>query len=515
MQNVLLVYLKRKSNLWGSISAPGVLKSVCLGTLLLFWLSSTALSARHAPPADSLAYLMGEIGRTINSSATKDAAWSVSVRDGTGRLLVDVDGQRQQRIASNSKLFVSAALLLELGPDFRYTTTIYGDGRLDEEGIWQGDLHIIGAGDPSINGHFYNDDPFYVFDVFLEQLRESGIQAVHGDIFGNEALFDEQPYPRGWEWDDLSYYYAPELSALSFNRNCVDLSVNANGKVGDTPEISWFPYDTDYVNFVNEQSITPAFMAYDESYQRILGTNTIMLRSTLPIGYLEEESLSVSQPTGFFLDSFQKHAEQQGMPIRGGLFTDRVLRERQDFELLARHVSEPLHKLLWRLNRNSDNFYAEMLTKTLSAVTFGPPGTTETGLEYVEQILQDKLRFDTRQLRLRDASGMASANVASANALSSLLQRMYRSPYNNIWMPGLALAGYNGTLENRFITSPALGRMYAKTGFSTGVRSLSGYLTASSGVVYSFSILTNNYTQSTAVVDGVHENIIALLYEAL
>lgn len=510
MLNNLFICLKKRNS---SLNKMSALPAKITG--LLFILLLLPLPGQTAAPPDSLSRLDNRIREAISSSMAQNAVWSMAVRSQTGALLVDIDSHRLQRIASNSKLLVSAALLLELGPEFRYTTSIYGDGRLDENGTWRGDLHLIGSGDPSIDGHFYDDDAFHVFDHFIEQLREAGIKAIHGDVFGNEAFFDEQPYPRGWEWDDLSYYYAPELSALSFNRNCVDLSVDARGTVGSRPEINWFPYNTDYVNFVNEQRIAPGFTSYDESYQRVLGTNTILLGSTLPAGYLEEESLSVSQPTRFFLDSFQKHAARQGLPIRGQLFTDRILRERQDFELLARHESEPLHKLLWRVNRHSDNFYTEMLVKTLSAVRFGPPGSTESGLEHVEKILQEKLLLNTRALRLRDASGMANANVASAHLLSLLLQRMSVSAVAPVWLPGMARAGYNGTLENRFTDSPALGKVYAKTGFSTGVRSLSGYLTAASGTTYSFSILTNNYTQPTSVIDGVQEQLVDLVYETL
>lgn len=514
MQKALFNYSRKKSS--PSDSSAGAASYSFGGVLLLCCLVLTAGAfAMPGEQADSHTRLELDMRQAIGSSAAADAVWSVAVRDETGRLVAEVDPARMHRIASNSKLFVAAGLLLELGPDFRHKTRIYGDGRLDEHGVWQGDLHIIGSGDPSIDGHFYDDDAFYVFDAFIEQLREAGIESVHGNIFGNDGLFDDLPYPRGWEWDDLSYYYAPELGALSFNRNCVDLTVRADGEVGSTPAISWFPYDTDYVTFVNEQTITPSFVAYDESYRRVLGTNTILLRSTLPQGYLEEESLSIAEPAAFFLDSFQKHAMQRGLPIRGELIPDRVVRERQDFQLLATHTSEPLHKLLHRVNRESDNFYTEMLVKTLSAAAFGPGGSSESGLEYVELILEENLRLSTRSLRLRDASGMASANVASASALTALLHRMYGSPHGDEWKQTLSRAGYYGTLENRFLASPALGNLYGKTGFITGVRTLSGYITAESGQTYSFSILTNNHTQSTGTVDAVHERIINLIYERL
>lgn len=58
-------------------------------------------------------------------------------------------------------------------------------------------------------------------------------------------------------WSDLTFYYAAQIGALSFNNNTVDLTVVTDGPVGSVPEIYWFPFNTDYVNFINKQLITP------------------------------------------------------------------------------------------------------------------------------------------------------------------------------------------------------------------------------------------------------------------
>ncbi|MCH8559055.1 MAG: D-alanyl-D-alanine carboxypeptidase/D-alanyl-D-alanine-endopeptidase, partial [Balneolia bacterium] len=336
---------------------------------------------------------------------------------------------------------------------------------------------------------------------------------IEGDVFGNEHLFDDVRYPRGWEWDDLSYYYAPEISALSFNRNCVDLTVRAVGQPGDRPQITWFPFNTDYVNFINEQLITPRNVRFNESYARILGTNTIMLRSTLPVGFLEKESLTITDPAHFFIDSFIKQASYRNLDWVGELIPDGNLRPWHQYTLLAEHESRPLAELLKRVNRNSDNFYTEMLTKALAAYTYESQGTTEGGLTLIEEQLRD-LGIDVSTINKRDASGMAGANLASADKITDLLNRMQTSVYSDIWLDTLAKAGYNGTLENRFIDSPALGSLYGKTGFISGVRTLSGYLTTSSGQTLSYSILTNNFTSRVATVDAAHERIINTLYNS-
>lgn len=483
--------------------------------LILISVSLLFASVSAGQGAETVKTPETRINSIIAESGSSGAVWSMAVRSPENQLVLNINADRLQRIASNSKLFIVAALMQEPGVEHRLETQLYGDGYLDNEGIWHGDLHFKGAGDPSFDEHFYDSGPFTVFDSFIEQIKAAGIQEIRGNIFGNIRLFDDQPYPPGWEWNDLSFYYAPELSALSFNGNCVDLSVQASGEIGDRPEISWFPYDTDYVQFVNEQRITPENISYNESYERILGSNTILLRSTLPQGYLETECLSVADPAGYFLDSFRKHAARNGILQQGSLIVDRIRRPWEEYRLLASHRSEPLLMMLERVNKKSDNLYAEMLTKVLSARRFGHEGSTESGLELIKGILRQETQIDTSRVQLRDASGMSSANISNAYVISSLLHNMYYSEQRQNWLTTLPLAGHSGSIRHRFLRSPLYGNLYAKTGFITGVRTLSGYFTAQSGRVYSFSLLTNNYLSKTKVIDQLHEQILNELYEML
>ena len=85
----------------------------------------------------------------------------------------------------------SAAILNELGPDFRFRTSIYGKGQ-QKDSTWFGEMYIVGRGDPSISGDFYDGDKFYVFDEFQEQLDTLGIKGVNGYLIGNDSYFDDQ-----------------------------------------------------------------------------------------------------------------------------------------------------------------------------------------------------------------------------------------------------------------------------------------------------------------------------------
>ncbi len=454
-----------------------------------------------------------DIVQTIENSRASNAFWSVIVRDTTGKILEGYNFDKQVRPASNLKLLTSAAILDELGADYTYSTKIYGLGNQDGD-TWRGDIIIRGAGDPSISGKFYNEDRFHVFDKFFSSLHDRGIRKIEGNLIGNNAFFDQQLYPKGWSWQDLSFYYGVEISALSFNNNAVDLTVYANGDVGDTPRIEWFPFDTDYVEFVNEQVITPKGTEYDEFYRRILGTNTIILGSTLPQNYVEKESLSIKNASLFFLDTFKKYLEGGNISVTGHIIVDEkpLNLEQGQYVVLAEHTSEPLAKLLEQVNKKSDNFYAEMLLKTIAAEHFNTIGSTELGINLVKEFAAS-MKVDTTKLKMVDGAGMAPSTLLNTEDLSRFLVEMREHPQFKVYKNTLSMAGEDGSLQTRFLNTPLENNVQGKTGYLSGVRSISGYMTAASGQPLAFSVVTNNYVQNTTYIDYLQETILKQIYK--
>src|SRR6056297_281530 len=494
--------LKRK-NISGykmSSSVSNVMKYAVLVLILCFGLIGR-LAAQDSSP----------IRQIIDNSAAASSFWSFQVRSSNGDVLEEFNGDNLIRPASNLKLVTSAAYLDQLGTDFQFDTVLYGSGG-QKGNRWDGDLYIRGAGDPSINGEAY-DDPLFLFHRWYSILDSMGVEVIDGNIIGHDGYFDDIPYPRGWEWDDLSYYYAPEISALSFNQNVVDLEVSANGEPGSRPSITWFPFETPYVRFINEQRITPQNTSFDESYRRELGSNSIYLRSTLPKGHYETEPLSVHNPSLYFIDTFKRYLQLMGIRVEGQLLLsdEPVDWDNGMFAELNRHRSKSLYTMIDRLNRESDNHYAEMLLKTMVAEEFGVPGSTELGLEMVKEFMNEH-GFDTTAVELRDASGMAPATLVKTSDLNSFLTDIQDKPYFDQYYNSLSVAAQNGTLKNRFYNSNIANNFYGKTGFMSGVRSLSGYLNTESGKRVIVTIATNNYTVKTAVVDRVHQQILDFLY---
>jgi serine-type D-Ala-D-Ala carboxypeptidase/endopeptidase (penicillin-binding protein 4) len=458
--------------------------------------------------------LQTSIQKFIDSGDSKHAIWSLSVRDSTGAETLDYFSSTLITPASNLKLLTSAALFSVFGSEFTFKTSIYGLGEI-QDSVFDGDVYIRGSGDPSIGGELYNGDKWFVFDRLIAQLKAQGIKVITGKIIGYDALFDDESYPPSWSYDDLSYYYATELNALSFNRNCVDLTVRAIGNIGSLPKIEWFPLNTDYVTFINEQKISSANSSYDEYYKRFSGTNTILLRSSLPKNYLEEESLSIYYPSLYFADTFVKYALINGIEVKNGSETTRTEIEfttKNGFKELATHQSKPFKELAVRINKDSDNFYTEMLVKAAAVKVYGIQGQTEAGV----QIVKDKafyFKMDTTSMSLTDGSGMAFTNLITTKNLSQLLFSVQKETWFLEYLHTLSIAGIDGTLKNRFLGTSIQGNLKGKSGYIGGARTLTGYLRTKSGKQITLSLATNHFREKVSRIDAVHQKIILWLYE--
>ncbi|MBR9917591.1 D-alanyl-D-alanine carboxypeptidase/D-alanyl-D-alanine-endopeptidase [bacterium] len=460
----------------------------------------------------------------LETLSNQEAFWSLTVLDESGNKLENFNSDKLIIPASNQKLYTLAAVLDRLGGDYKYTTNIYGDGELVDS-TWQGDLIIRGSGDPSISGFLYDDDRYFVFKSFLNQLKEKGIKQYSGSISKNLDFFDGQVYPTGWDWYDLTFYYGVEIAPLSYNNNAVDIEVLADGMVGEKPIVKYFPNhypvklsdtildETDIISINNQQIITEENRKYDERYLRPLGKNEIYLGSKLPKGYKEEESLSISDAGSFFTNTFQVFLHQNGISNQGNSLLDILYSDILDsYPILASHSSKPLSELIKWANKESDNFYTEMMLKTLAAEEQGIPGTFENGIKEVRNFLAEQ-GVDTNLVKMNDGSGLAMGNYTTTGNISKLLYSMKSHNEWDVFYNSFPVAGIDGSIAHRFKGTELYNNIRAKTGYVSGVRTLSGYMTTRSGKQIIFSLATNHFAGKVRPVDNSHQQILQYLYE--
>ena len=132
--------------------------------------------------------------------------------------------------ASVEKLYTTVATLNELGPNARLKTTVVGTGHLGPGGVWDGNLYLVGGGDPTFGDGAFNRtwEQGYgpTANQLVGQLAHDGIKHVSGWVIGDAALFDEL---RGGP----ATGYAPDapdlggqLSALSYDHGSTFKKLN-------------------------------------------------------------------------------------------------------------------------------------------------------------------------------------------------------------------------------------------------------------------------------------------------
>jgi D-alanyl-D-alanine carboxypeptidase/D-alanyl-D-alanine-endopeptidase (penicillin-binding protein 4) len=159
---------------------------------------------------------------------------------------------------------------------------------------------------------------------------------------------------------------------------------------------------------------------------------------------------------------------------------------------LARDVSEPLADVVRFMGRESDNYTAEVLVKQLGALHAGE-GSTAAGLRVLRAALEEA-GVPLVGVRLADGSGLSRLDRLTAATLVAVLEAgLAQGELRDAFLASLAVAGVDGTLEDRLERRPARGQVIAKTG-TTGISSaLSGFVRDR----YVFAILQNGRPIST------------------
>jgi len=153
---------------------------------------------------------------------------------------------------------------------------------------------------------------------------------------------------------------------------------------------------------------------------------------------------------------------------------------------LARIASAPLQEIVTFMDRQSDNFTAEMLLKQLGAMQ-GTGGTSVAGAAVVVDALRESA-IPLTGVRIVDGSGLSLDDRITVRALAALLVGAWNDPsMRPVLWGALPVAGINGTLRNRLQAAPARGAVRAKTGTTNEASALSGYVHSR----YAFAVIEN------------------------
>jgi D-alanyl-D-alanine carboxypeptidase/D-alanyl-D-alanine-endopeptidase (penicillin-binding protein 4) len=185
---------------------------------------------------------------------------------------------------------------------------------------------------------------------------------------------------------------------------------------------------------------------------------------------------------------FRQALEDEGVQVAGRTRTGSLAAVGMP---LAQDISHPLAQIVRFMGRESDNFTAELLVKQLGALHAGR-GSTAAGAGVIRAAL-DAAGVPLAGVRLSDGSGLSSLDRLTASAVVALLEAGLAPDLRDAFLDSLAVAGVDGTLEDRLESRPARGQVIAKTGTTGTASALSGFVRDR----YVFAIIQNGRPIST------------------
>ena len=440
----------------------------------------------HITPIESL---QKDLAAIFQSPEFDRSLWSVLVRPiSSTDNLFSLNAAKLVMPGSNMKILTLTAAADQLGWDYRYETKIVTTAPVDA-GVLKGDVIVVGSGDPSISER---SDEHGILQAMAQQLRDAGIHRIDGRVIGDDDAFDDRQLGDGWAWDDLPYGYSAAVTALEYNEGSVDLVIRAGSAAGDPVTIQVRP-DGGGLEIDNRLITVAESGTGMLTLERMPGSARLIVKGQIPAKAAPfVRTASVDNPTQFFVNAFRAALVAGGIEVgAGALDIDYVIPkpDRSSARTLAVRRSPPLTELAMSMMKVSQNQYAELLMKTLGG----------------RQAVADRLRglgIADDSYVIMDGSGLSRYDFATDETLVKLLQVFHERPADEAkFAATLPVAGRDGTLSRRLVGTPAEGKVRAKTGTSTAVRALTGYVDTAGGETLVFSIIANNFSLPVAQVD--------------
>lgn len=402
------------------------------------------------------------INKAILTSGINKSAIAISVRDTrTGKIVYQLNEKKPMIPASTLKSVTLAASLYELGKDYELTTALYKNTN--------NDLILKLGADPLLK---YSD-----LKTLLESARGKNVISPKNFII-DDSIIDKVEWGEGWQWTDELNPYMPKFSAYNLDQNILTINIEptTEGAPADI-KLSVF-YPITFMNFVitgtpqTEISITRNTSIAPNIYN-ITGTINKRVQKKLP----------VLNPELYFRLRLEDAIRSEKIDYYGNFIPGKL---QNNNTYLIDKITTDISKIVDEIMLNSNNTASESLFKIAGAHYSNTTGTTKNAIQMFYSHCQ-KLKVNTEDIKIVDASGVSKNNLVTADFMTSFLTAQYNADksYKNIF----ATAG-NGTLENRMLYFGK--HINAKTGTLSNVSTITGFITTLSGKTLAFDIMIND-----------------------
>ena len=474
-----------------------------LRLLLLLMLSSLPLSAA--------ANITQRLEQHCNDSDFSAASWGIyAVSLETGQPLVAYNANQYFVPCSLLKLFTGAVALDRLGPGFTIRTSAYAEKRPDDYGTLKGNLYLYGRGDPTLLIHKQEGSKQGSLEELADNLAATGVKRIEGDLIADERFFYAPPHGLGWEWDDMQYYYAPALSALSVNQNVVSFEIQPGETIGSTPTFTITP-DVPYLSFENLLTTGKAGSpsSIDDSF-RAQGLHHLTLMGSIAIDKERfKDRLPVPDPAAFTATLFKALLKEKGITLTGKVRTLSWMEQNtypksyERFNELAWVESPPLKDMIdMAFTQSVINLYPELISLQIGEhyrqYTEDPSlrkaRTNVLARKALDEFLE-AINIDPQDVVSQEGTGLARKTLIKPKTIGNLLSIMQGHPSFDYFYEALSFAGVDAFFKDRMVGTLAENNARVKSGIMSFNYNMAGYLTTAAGEPIAFTVMLNNYNK--------------------
>ena len=365
--------------------------------------------------------------------------------------------------ASVTKAITALYAKDKLGSDHRFATTIIGTGQM-REGTLQGDLYLVGTGDPQLDTDGLNR--------LAKATRAAGLRRITGRFFVVssalpliENIDPGQPIQVGYnpaidginlnynrvyfEWKRQSGQYRMTMDARSEHVrprvNCASMSISRRGAP---------TYHYEHSGGVERWSVAQA-----------------------ALGDAGGRWLPIRDPETYAAEVFQVLAAAQGIALPRAVSAQRV----RGGTVLARLQSDDLNTILTSMLRYSTNLTAEVLGLSATKAAGGRAGSLRASAQVMGRWVAQQSRQSSPNLY--NHSGLTDQSRISAREMGLFLAKRKSQQ------------GLNGILKEAGLQNPRGDsveipgvKVIAKSGTLNFTRGLAGYILKNGTPRYAFSI---------------------------
>jgi D-alanyl-D-alanine carboxypeptidase/D-alanyl-D-alanine-endopeptidase (penicillin-binding protein 4) len=411
--------------------------------------------------------------------------------------------------ASNMKIPTSAVALTQLGPDYRFKTRFGAQGSISN-GTLDGDLLVIGAGDPSVSDHMLTD-AMIPLRLVADSLYARGIRRITGRVVPWGNAFPGDVFGYGWTYADFEDSYSAPIDELLFNEGFSEVHVRGGARSGDPAEIRVSPART--FPRIRNSAVTLEVAPGDSSLRRGRGlrvrkdstTWDIIIEGRIAARDTTTIEVTHHDPDEAYVAALREALTERGIVVDGGAGRagDEVV---QDLVTLS---SPPLSEILKAFLKPSQNQIGEMLFRAISLHQYKSGRPDSAAVAVNAQLAQ--WGVNPSEALIRDGSGLSRYDYLAPRTIVRILDAMRKSPNFRVYYDAMPIAGVDGTIRSRMRGTPAANNVHAKTGTVAQSRSLSGYVTTADNHMLIFSFLSNNFTVPTRRIELMQDSVSARL----